>query len=148
MSATLDRSRPLFYCTSFPVRVVKKMPAEVTAPRVLVVDDDRSLADALSIMLNQHGFDTRAAYSGAEAIRAALNSPPDFIIMDIRMDGIDGVDTAIAICETLPRCRILLMSGAEHASQLEKSSKRGHHFDLLMKPVLATALLEKLRFAS
>ena len=125
------------------------MPAEVTAPRVLVVDDDRSFADALSIVLNQHGFDTSVVYSGPEAIRAALKSPPDFIIMDVIMNEIDGVDAAIAICEALPRCRILLMSGVEDAIQkLEKSSKRGHRFDLLMKPILAAALLEKLRFAS
>jgi CheY-like chemotaxis protein len=113
---------------------------------VLVVDDDKRLADALALVLNQHGFHTRAAYSGPEAIEAALKSPPDFILMDIMMNGIDGVDAAIAICETLPNSRILLMSGAEDAlRKLEKATQRGHHFEFLMKPVLADSLVDKFR---
>src|SRR5579872_442456 len=114
--------------------MVPKMPAGFATPRVLVVDDDRSLADALCVVLNQHGFNTSAAYSGPEAIHTALKSPPNFILMDIMMNGIDGGDAAIAICETLPRCRILLMSGAEDAIQrLDKASSRGHRFELMTK---------------
>ena len=122
------------------------MPAVSATPRVLVVDDDRRLADTLAVLLNQQGFTTTVAYSGPEAIQSALTSPPDFIVMDIVMNGIDGVDAAIAICETLPQCRILLMSGAQDAVQrLEKGSIRGHHFDLLAKPFLPDSLLDKLR---
>lgn len=124
-----------------------KTPANsVPTPQVLVVDDDRKLADALSVVLNQHGYSARAAYGGADAIQKALKTPPDFILMDVMMSGIDGVDSAIAISETLPNCRILLMSGAESARQrLEKGSRRGHTFELMMKPVLTDSLLEKLR---
>lgn len=122
------------------------MPAGSATPRVLVVDDDRRLADTLAVVLNQKGYRTSVAYSGPEAIQTALTSPPDFILMDIVMNGIDGVDAAIAICETVPQCRILLMSGAVDAAQrLEKSSRRGHHFELLTKPFQADSLLEKLR---
>lgn len=130
--------------TGYPAAV--EHPVGHKTPRVLVVDDDRKLADALSVVLNQHGFNTIAAYSGADAIQRALREPPDFIVMDVMMSGIDGVDSAIAICEILPRCRILLMSGAESARQrLEKGSIRGHTFELMMKPVLTDSLLEKLR---
>lgn len=122
------------------------MPAGSATPQVLIVDDDRKLADALSLVLGQRGYDTRVAYSGPEAIQTALTSPPDYIVMDIIMNGIDGVDAAIAICEILPECRILLMSGAEDAMQrLDKGSVRGHHFELLRKPVLADCLLDKLQ---
>lgn len=122
------------------------MPAGSAKPRVLIVDDDRRLADALALVLRQRGFDTSVAYSGPEAIQTALTSPPDYIVMDIIMNGIDGVDAAIAICEILPQCRILLMSGAADAMQrLDKGSIRGHHFELLTKPVLADCLLDKLR---
>ena len=121
------------------------MPGPST-PCVLVVDDDKRLADALAAVLNGHGFNTMTAYSGAEAIEAALKSRPDFILMDIMMKGIDGVDAAIAICETLPHCRIVLMSGAESALQnLEKASQRGHHFGLFMKPILASSLVDMIR---
>ena len=117
-----------------------------STPCVLVVDDDKRLADALAAVLNRHGFNTKTAYSGSEAIEAALKSRPDFILMDIMMKGIDGVDAAIAICETLPHCRIVLMSGAESALQnLEKGSRRGHHFEFFMKPITASSLLDMVR---
>lgn len=122
------------------------MPVGSGTARVLIVDDDRKLADTLSVVLNQHGFSTSVAYSGPEAIETALRSPPDFIVMDVIMNGIDGVDAAIAICEILPHCRILLMSGAEDAKQrLDKGTRRGHSFEFMMKPVLAPFLLHKLR---
>lgn len=122
------------------------MPTESTFRHVLVVDDDRRLADALAVVLNQHGFATSAVYSGAEAIQSAIKTPPDFIVMDVFMNDIDGVDSAIAISETLPHCRILLMSGSEDARRrMEKGLRRGHSFELLTKPVLADSLLDKLR---
>jgi DNA-binding response OmpR family regulator len=122
------------------------MPSGSATPRVLVVDDDQRLADSLAVILNRNGFSTIAAYSGREAVEAALKSPPDFILMDVMMNGIDGVDAAIAICEIIPQTRILLMSGAEEAIQrLEKGSCRGHFFELMMKPLAPASLLDKLR---
>lgn len=114
--------------------------------RVLVVDDNTAIADTLALVLSQHGFDADAVYSGAEAIKYALQSPPDWIVMDVVMSEIDGVDAAIAICETLPHCRILLMSGEVDAlKRLAKGYDRGHSFELLIKPIETTVLLERLR---
>lgn len=114
-------------------------------PYVLVVDDDRKLADSLAAVLEQHGFQARVAYSGADAVQSALHAPPDYILSDIFMEGIDGVDVAIAIHETLPACHILLMSGAPDASRtLDKAHRRGHNFEVLTKPVLTDSLLSKL----
>jgi DNA-binding response OmpR family regulator len=147
-SLLLPESSPFLRVLMSPTaeaRPLTNIPPE-KRPRVLVVDDDKRLANALCVVLNQHGFDTSVAYSGAKAIETALISRPDFILMDVMMKKIDGVDAAIAICELLPRCRILLMSGAEDAIQkLEKGAKRGHQFELMMKPVLAASLLEKLQ---
>ena len=114
-------------------------------PHVLVVDDDKTLADSLAAVLEQHGFHASVAYSGADAVQCALHAPPDFILSDIFMEGIDGVDVAIAITETLPRCRVLLMSGAADTSRtLDKAQRRGHNFEVLTKPVLTDSLLDKL----
>ncbi|HKR26906.1 MAG TPA: response regulator [Acidobacteriaceae bacterium] len=122
------------------------VPIPQARPHVLVVDDDRTFVNTLVSWLNQNGFDARAAHSGRDAIEAALKSPPAFILMDVMMDGIDGVDAAIAICETIPGCHILLLSGHENARNLlRKASARGHHFELLMKPVETSRILEMLR---
>ena len=130
------------------VLTAKEIPVILRMPkaRVLVVDDDKRLADSLALVLAHHGFSVSAAYSGSEAVESALKFRPDFIVMDVMMIGIDGVDAAIAICETLPHCHILLMSGAEDAvKRLDKGSRRGHSFELMMKPVLTASLLDKLQ---
>lgn len=116
--------------------------------RVLVVDDDRKYADSLAVILNQTGFAANAVYSGSEAIRTALRFPPDFIVMEVMMDEdeVDGVDAAIAICELLSHCRIVLISAELEAfKRLAKASVRRHRFELLMKPVQISLLLDKLR---
>lgn len=122
------------------------MPDRNARPRVLVVDDDRNLADTLVSILNRSGFSATAAYSGPEAIQRALMFPPDCILMDVFMEGIDGVGAAIAIRETVPACGILLISGCEDAARrLEKSRVRGHDFELQMKPIEPAWLLDRLR---
>lgn len=129
----------------------RKMPA-ASKRRVLIVDDDKRLADTLALILDQHGFTTSVAYSGANAIRSALKTRPDCVLMDVFMDGVDGVDgveTAIAIRQAIPGCRVLLMSGAaDDIDMLDKASRRGDTFEVLMKPVLITSLLETLRTES
>ena len=117
-----------------------------TTPCVLVVDDDSTFADTLVSLLRGEGLTANAVYSGTEAIEWALRSPPDFVLMDIIMGGIDGVDAAIAICETAPAPGILLMSGHPGVDELlAKGSIRGHIFELLVKPIQFAVLLQRLR---
>ena len=121
------------------------MPDTSATPRVLVVDDDRTLADSLVAVLNKNGFEASAAYSGRDAVQRAVTAPPDCIVIDVFMEGIDGVDAAIAIRETIPLCGIVLISGYEDARErLKKSTARGHDFELLMKPIHPAWLLQRL----
>jgi DNA-binding response OmpR family regulator len=59
-------------------------------PRVLVVDDDVSLARILSFVLSQEGFDVKVANDGDDAIEAAKIDRPDAVVLDLRMPGKDG----------------------------------------------------------
>ena len=115
-------------------------------PKVLVVDDERVIADTLAIILNQNGFAATAVYSGTGAIEKARAERPDLIISDVMMDDMNGIDAAINIRQFLPSCKILLFSGqAATAKLLENARARGHHFDILAKPVHPQDLLAKLR---
>lgn len=123
-----------------------KMKVAAAIPSVLVVDDDTTFADMLVSLLNSNGLSAKAVYSGREAIESALKCLPDFVLIDVIMDGIDGVDAAIAICETLPVPRVLLISGHPDAyKRLAKGTLRGHDFELLMKPVQFAWLLQRFR---
>lgn len=115
-------------------------------PRVLVVDDERVIADTLATILNQNGFEASAVYTGAEAVARARTSRPDLVISDVIMQDMNGIEAAIRIRQTLPGCKILLFSGqAATADLLEKARAQGHEFEILAKPVHPQDLLAKLR---
>ncbi|HKF22289.1 MAG TPA: response regulator [Candidatus Angelobacter sp.] len=119
---------------------------QLSKPRVLVVDDERVIADTLATILNQNGFEASAVYTGAEAVARARTSRPDLVISDVIMQDMNGIEAAIRIRQSLPGCKILLFSGqAATADLLEKARAQGHEFEILAKPVHPQDLLAKLR---
>jgi DNA-binding response OmpR family regulator len=60
--------------------------------RVLVVDDDLSVADAISRMLRRRGHETVVMHNGPDAIQAAQTMSPDLVVLDVVMPGMDGVE--------------------------------------------------------
>ncbi len=60
--------------------------------RVLVVDDDAALAEMLTIVLRQEGFDTRMVTRGDEALDAFRAYKPDVVLLDLMLPGKDGID--------------------------------------------------------
>ncbi|HQR27897.1 MAG TPA: MtrAB system response regulator MtrA [Nocardioides sp.] len=68
-------------------------PAEPTPNGcVLVVDDDASLAEMLTIVLRQEGFDSRVCSRGDEALAAFRQHQPDLVLLDLMLPGMDGID--------------------------------------------------------
>jgi len=115
-------------------------------PKVLVVDDEHVIADTLAIILNQHGFEASAVYTGTAAVERARVVRPDLVITDVIMPDMNGIETAIHIRDFLPACKILLFSGqAATADLLETARAQGHEFEILAKPVHPQDLLAKLR---
>ncbi len=114
--------------------------------KILVVDDERVIADTLAMILNQSGFDARAVYSGEKALEMAPTFGPDMLISDVIMADLNGIDAAIRIRSLLPAIKILLFSGqAATADLLEKARKAGYEFDILAKPVHPQDLLARLQ---
>jgi CheY-like chemotaxis protein len=122
------------------------MPKNVTKPRVLIADDERVIADTLAMILNQSGFEARAAYSGEKALELAVSFAPDMLISDVIMADLNGIEAAIRMKTLLPKIKILLFSGqAATADLLDKARKQGYEFEILAKPVHPQDLLNKLR---
>lgn len=117
-------------------------------PRVLVVDDERIIADTLTMILAKSGYDACAAYSGEMALQMARNFYPDMLITDVVMPGIDGIEAAIKMRELLPACKILLFSGqATSGFLLQRARAQNHSFELLAKPVHPSELIARVRAA-
>lgn len=122
------------------------MPEATSKPKVLVADDERVIADTLTMILNQSGFDARAVYSGEKALEVARTFTPDMLISDVIMADLNGIDAAIRIRALLPGIKILLFSGqAATADLLEKARTQGYEFEILAKPVHPQDLLTRLR---
>lgn len=64
----------------------------MSAPRVLVVDDDREMVRAIKLRLSNAGFEPMLAFDGAQGLELALNAKPDAILMDLRMPVMDGFE--------------------------------------------------------
>src|SRR5271167_3068334 len=75
------------------------MPSRAPAPRILIVEDDKTIALGLRMLLNHWGYDVIAvAASGEHALVLAAAEPPDLVLMDVRLDGrLDGIETAAVL---------------------------------------------------
>jgi CheY-like chemotaxis protein len=114
-------------------------------PVVLVVDDEKVIADTLSIILRKSGFSTLTAYDGPTALRLASDLKPDLVISDVMMPGMTGIELAISVTRTIPKCKILLFSGqAATVDLLEKARSAGYDFITLTKPVHPTDMLKRI----
>jgi DNA-binding NtrC family response regulator len=132
-----------------PVAEVPKDDAVILSgkqgPIVLVVDDERVIADTLSIILSKSGFSAITAYNGESALKLAHAVQPDLLISDVVMPGMTGIELAIAVTKAVPECKVLLFSGqASTADLLEKARHDGHDFTVLTKPVHPTDMLGRI----
>ena len=111
-------------------------------PRVLVVDDESTIADTITAILSLSGYAASAAYDGDGALETALISPPNLLITDVMLPGMNGIDLAITVKRVYPDCKILLFSGQAATSDLMTRARRaGHSFTLLSKPMPPQDLL-------
>jgi DNA-binding response OmpR family regulator len=112
--------------------------------RILIVDDERSIADTLAIILSKAGYDALAAYSGESAVAVARMITPALIVSDIQMPGMDGISAALEIRKLLPDCRIILFSGYPE-SHTRRARENG--FEILSKPLSPQTLLQHIHSA-
>jgi len=119
------------------------MPVLPNASRVLIVDDEVSIADSLSMIFASRRYEVRVAYSAEQAIDIISRWQPALAILDVILPGMNGIDLAITTRVNYPSCRIILFSGNANTSLLlEQAAKKGYSFDVLAKPVHPELMLE------
>jgi CheY-like chemotaxis protein/two-component sensor histidine kinase len=122
---------------------------ETSARRVLVIDDERDVADSLVTLLETFGATVRAAYSGAEGTTAAAEFRPDLIFLDLGMPQLDGYETARRI-RALPEGRaatLVALTGWGPDQIRERAREAGFDAELT-KPATLPALRRLLADAS
>lgn len=121
------------------------MGQELTRLRVLVVDDERSIADSLAMIFRVKGFDACVAYSGESAIESADLHKPDVLISDVVMHGMNGFETARQVCKMAPECRVLLISGQAVTVDLMRIADVDCRYEILNKPVPPQVLIDYIK---
>nr|WP_315218509.1 EAL domain-containing protein [uncultured Duganella sp.] len=118
----------------------------VSAPTILIVDDEAQNRRLLAVLLRPEGYHTESVASGAEALSAIAHSPPDLILLDIMMPGIDGYQVA-AILKGNPATAnipiIMVTAHGERGARLAGLSAGAEEF--LTKPVDRTELWLRVR---
>jgi len=80
--------------------------------RILVVDDERLARISLADFLQEAGYETEVASDGESAIRLQQKQPFDVCIVDIRLPGIDGVETILSLHRIEPQTRFIVYTGS------------------------------------
>jgi DNA-binding response OmpR family regulator len=113
------------------------------AVEVLLIDDDPDLSIMLRTLLKGQDFQLRAVFSGEEGIEACEESPPDVVILDLLMPGMDGWE----VCERIREASdvpILILSALGSPGSVARALDAGAD-DYLIKPVHASLLASRLR---
>lgn len=84
----------------------------------LVIDDDRAVADTLVMVLNAAGLGTSTVYSGETGVALATGLEFEFLVTGVIMPMMNGIEAAIQICQLLPKCKVLLVSGDNDTNAL------------------------------
>jgi DNA-binding NtrC family response regulator len=109
------------------------MPRSLTESKVLVVDDDRSLADNLVAFLSKLGYGAEAAYGGEEALEAFRKDAYDLVITDLMMPGVDGMELLKAMRTIAPKTIVLVITGHGSIESAVEAIRKGA-FDFIPKP--------------
>ena len=110
--------------------------------RVLIVDDEKIIADSLAAIFERQGYHARAAYSAEEALEIIARWPPRLAILDVILPGMNGIDLAILIESSHPGIAVMLISGQLATTELAcGAAQLGHELTIHAKPIPIPDLL-------
>ena len=112
--------------------------------RLLVVDDDPSVREALALLLDLNGFDVETARDGREAIRTIAVASPDAVILDVLMPGIDGIEVCRRMRAVGDRTPVLMLTARTELGDRVAGLEAGAD-DYLAKPFAREELIARLR---
>ena len=115
-------------------------------PRILVVDDEPAVRDALRQVLEYEGMDIRTAGSGGEGLTLFEEFRPHVVVLDVKMAGLDGLEVLARLKAVDPSATVVMISGHGTIATAVQATQRGA-FDFLEKPLDADRLLVTLRNA-
>jgi len=81
---------------------------------ILVIDDDDQLRKSFAKLLSEDGYRVEVAASGEAGLAMVKRSVPDLVILDVRLPGMNGLETFEAIHRVEPKLPVIIMTGPRH----------------------------------
>ena len=116
--------------------------AEGACRRILIVDDNSDAAELLAELVRLFGYDVTVVFSGLDALQSVAALPPDVILLDIGMPGMDGYEVAQTLRER-PECaklRIIALTAWGDADARARTAASGFNLHLTKPAALPTLL--------
>jgi DNA-binding response OmpR family regulator len=101
--------------------------------RILVIEDERQLAGHIVRALTRHGHGASAVHDGAEGLKTALADPPDLVVLDLNLPGLDGLSLLTRLREAQSPARVLVLTARGEVEHRIKGLQAGAD-DYLAKP--------------
>jgi response regulator RpfG family c-di-GMP phosphodiesterase len=114
--------------------------------RILIVDDDASVRDVISVLLQEEGYECRTAAGAEEALDIAAQEAPPLVISDMKMPGRDGIWLLEAFRERFPETAVVMLTGYGDTEAAVDCLRRGA-VDYLLKPPKLTDLIRAIERA-
>src|SRR5260221_13083968 len=111
---------------------------------ILLVDDDPRITDLLRRVLAYEGYSTASAASGSEGLKRTLERPPDLIVLDIMLPGLDGLEVAQRLRAAGDQVPILLLTARDLVADRVKGLETGAD-DYLVKPFAPDELVARVK---
>ena len=118
----------------------------MNAVRVLLVDDETEFLETLIKRIRKRNVDIMGVNSGEEALKALARSQVDVVVLDVRMPGMDGIETLRALKKAYPLVEVIMLTGHASVEAAVEGMELGA-FDYLMKPMQIDDLLYKIQDA-
>lgn len=119
---------------------------DMSTATILIVDDEKSIRDTMRMTLEYEGYRVEEADGGLAALEAIRRAAPDAVILDIKMQGMDGLETLDRIRESDPSIPVIILTGHGAIETAVEATRRGA-FDFLAKPPDRERILVTLRNA-
>jgi DNA-binding NtrC family response regulator len=120
---------------------VYKIPSHI-----LLVDDEKDFVEMLSLRLKENDENVLAAHSGRECLETLEKTTVDVVVLDVKMPGMDGIETLKEIKKRHPLVEVIMLTGHGTIQSAVEGMKLGA-FDFLLKPADFKELTEKIKRA-
>ncbi len=114
--------------------------------RLLLVDDEEGYVSVLAKRLSKRNFQVKTALSGTEAIRILRNESFDLAVLDLKMEGMDGIEVLKVFKAMEPQMPVIILTGHGSETAAREGMEYGA-FDYVVKPCDLSELVERIRQA-